>query len=76
MSYQKVFNPLDMDVTTGYKGEYYTIKSKETKSLPEVVAEQFLEVYGFLENQGDAVTEVKSAAPEEAKTEVKKVVKK
>ena len=66
MSYIKVKNPTEKDVTTGYKGEYITIPSKEAKSLPQEVAERFMEVYGFLE----------LVAEEGTKEEVQEVVEK
>lgn len=75
MSYIKVKNPLDVEVKTGYKGEYFTLQPGETKSLPQGVAEQFTETYGFLELVAEE--EVKEVVKETPKEVVeKKVVKK
>ena len=83
MSYLKVKNPETVDVKTGYKGEYYTILAGEVKSLPEDLAQRFVEVYPFLEFAGDGardIPEVKVQLKEEGEevkeVEVKEVVKK
>lgn len=84
MSYLKVNNPENVDVQTGYKGDYYTILAGETKSFPEDLAQRFVEVYPFLKFAGEEardIPEVKVQLKEEgeATKEVekpKKVVKK
>lgn len=78
MSYQKIYNPLEDNVRTGYKGEEYIIDSKETKGFPTEVAEHFLEIYGFLQRVETEVETVKEVVKEVVakKEEVKKVIKK
>lgn len=49
MSYKKVFNPEKIKVTTGYKGQSYSLAAGEAASFPEDVAEWFVTMYPFLE---------------------------
>lgn len=48
MSYIKIKNPLDNDISLKYKGEEYSIGAKETKGFPQDVVEQWMEIYGFI----------------------------
>jgi hypothetical protein len=48
MSYIKIKNPLDSEITLKYKGEEYSIGAKETKGFPQDVVEQWMEIYGFV----------------------------
>ena len=68
MNYKNIYNPLEVDVQTGYKGEYFTIPSKKSESFPEDLVERFITIYPFLELK--EVKEVKEAKKE------KKVTKK
>jgi hypothetical protein len=70
MKYLKVLNPIDREVKTGFKGEYYTIGAGKTESFPEDLAKRFVEVYGFLE-----LSEEKEVTIKEVKEEVEKVEK-
>lgn len=70
MSYLKVFNPIDKDVKTGYKGEYFTVKAKGTETFPVDLANRFVEIYPFME----FVTEEK-VTPKKVEEEVKEVKK-
>ena len=77
MSYQKIYNPLEEPVTTGYKGEYFSIQPKETKSFAPEVVEQFLSTYGFLQTvEVEPEKELKEVVKEEEVKEVKKTAKK
>lgn len=70
MSYLKIKNPTDLEIKTGYLGEYYYLPAGETKSFPEDLAKRFIEVYPFLMFASEEVKEV-----EEVK-EIKKAAKK
>lgn len=75
MNYKNIHNPLEVDVQTGFKGEYFVIPSKGTKSFPEDLVARFIEVYPFLEIKGAEREGVEVKVAKEVKVE-KKVTKK
>lgn len=77
MNYKNIYNPLDVDVKTGYKGEYFTIPSKKSESFPEDLVAWFKEMYPFLElKESEVKKEVKVEKKEDkVKVEKKVVVK-
>lgn len=66
MNNKSIYNPLDTEVKTGFKGTMYVVGPKETKKFDEEVISRFIEIYPFLE----VVVEVKE------EKEVKKAKKK
>lgn len=77
MSYQKIYNPLEEPVQTGFKGEYFSIQPKETKSFAPEVAAQFLDTYGFLQRvETEEVTPESISSKTEKQVEEVKEVKK
>lgn len=76
MSYPKIYNPLEEPVQTGYKGEYFSIQPKETKSFAPEVAEQFLATYGFLQKVETAEVTPDAVEVADEVREVKKTAKK
>ena len=49
MSYVTLKNPTELDLTLLFKGEKYFLDRGETKEFPQDVADQFVLIYGFLE---------------------------
>ncbi len=79
MSYIKVTNPIDKELSLQFKGEMYYIGAKETKSFPKDVVDQWVFIYGFMTAGGkdEPKVEVKMESKVEQKEDIKtKVAKK
>lgn len=79
MTHKNIYNPLDVQVQTGFKGEYFTIPSKGTETFPSELVERFIGIYPFLEIREKAVEKVKEVKveekPEKKETKTKKTKK-
>lgn len=74
MSYIKVTNPIDKELSLQFKGEMYYIGGKETKSFPKDVVDQWVFIYGFMTAGGkdEPKVEPKVEQKEDIKTKVVK----
>ncbi len=77
MNYKYIYNPHTEDVKVNFQGEIYTIGAQSTESFPGQVADQFVEIYGFM-TYAEAPTKAKEVIKEEVKEveEPKKVIPK
>lgn len=77
MSFIKIKNPLDKELTLQFIGENYVLKAKEEKAFPSNVSEQWIFIYDFIESKGglDDKPEVKIEVEKEVKKEMEKEVK-
>lgn len=73
MSYVTLYNPTELDLVLHFKGDKYFLDREQTKEFPKNVADQFVLIYGFLE-EGSIKEPTKSVAT--PKKEVEKVVEK
>lgn len=48
MTYIKVKNPVDKELTLQFKGEVHSIGANTSKEFPEAVAKQWIFIYGFM----------------------------
>jgi hypothetical protein len=74
MTYIKVKNPIDKELTLQFKGEVHTIGAKTSKEFPEAVAKQWIFIYGFMEvdnSKEEKKVEKNKGIPTEEKVEVK-----
>ena len=73
MSYKKIHNPIDKELSLQFQGEQYFIGAKTTKEFPNDLANHWIEIYGFMsvDNTKAEVKEVKSEVKEVTKEEVK-----
>lgn len=76
MSYVTIKNPTEMDLTLLFKGDKYFLDRGETKEFPKDVADQFVFIYGFLEEGSVKESSKSVATPEEVEEVVEKKAKK
>lgn len=67
MEYIKVKNTEDTELSLLYKGETFTLGAKKTESFPTDVAQQWINIYGFL-SLDNSKEEVKEEPKEEKKS--------
>lgn len=70
MSYIKIHNPIDKELSLQFKGEQYFIGAKTSKEFPNDLANHWLEIYGFM-SEDKTKAEVKEVIKEEVKPKKK-----